>query len=287
MDMEAIYRDISYRYVTDKILFVVFTSDTMNARVLVNSGLKCWLYNTAVNRLEIYQGQPLDFYNVRQIIGELQYPQQQQQAQQKKKRERTKIKHKILNFTNLFILINVVVHIILEIIGNPSDPEFMLDKGAIFVEKILEGEVYRFLTSMFMHFDFAHLAGNMFVLFMVGINLENMIGRWKVGVIYMVSGLGASIVATTYYLIADPNVVCAGASGAVYGIVGALVWAMIIYAKERKFILWQVIVGAALSLGQGFVVEEGVSLSAHLGGFIIGFLIALIMCRKRGVKHEN
>ena len=280
MDMEVIFRDISYRFATDKILFVLFTNDSMNARVVLNTGLLCWIYNTKESRLEVYQGQPIDFYNVRMLIS--------QGAPTKKKKEPVKIKHKILNFTNLLILINVLIHIVLEAVGDPSDAEFLLENGGVCVENILHGEVYRFFTSMFMHADYSHLAGNMFVLFLAGRNLENMIGRWKFFVIYMVSGLGAGVISMLYYLLARQNVVCVGASGAIYGIVGAMIWALIIHAgKRRKFVLWQVIVGGALSLGQGFLPQEGVSVSAHIGGFIVGFLMALIMCRKRGIKDED
>ena len=281
MDMEVIYRDISYRFATNKILFVIFTRDSINARTVLNTGLLCWIYNTAENQLEVYQGQPYDFYNARAIIS-------QGVVTRSKKKEPVKIKHKIVNFTNLFILINVLIHILLEAVGDPSDGQFMLDNGAINVELILRGEVYRIFTAMFMHFDFSHLLGNMFVLFLAGRNLENMVGRWKFAVIYMVAGLGSGVVATLYYLLTRQDVVCAGASGAVYGIVGAMIWALIIHAgKKRKFILWQVIVGGALSLGTGFMPQEGVSGSAHIGGFVVGFLIALIMCRKRGIKDED
>ena len=280
MDMEAIYRDISYRFSTNKILFVLFTTNSINARVVLGSGLMCWIYNTIEGKLEIYDGQPYEFFNVKAIIGQV--------VNVKKKREPVKIKHKIVNFTNLFILINVLIHIVLDVIGNTSDGQFMLDNGAINVECILRGEVYRLFTAMFLHFDYSHLIGNMFVLFLVGINLENMIGRWKFAVIYLVAGLGSSVVATLFYLLTRQDVVCAGASGAIYGIVGAMIWALIIHAgKRRKFILWQVIVGGALSLGQGFIPQEGVSGSAHIGGFVVGFLVALIMCRKRGIKDEN
>ena len=280
MDMEVIYRDISYRFSTNKILFVLFTNSSINARTVLNSGLMCWIYNTVEDKLEIYAGQPYEFFNVKSIIG--------QGVSVKKKKEPVKIKHKIVNFTNLFILINVLIHIILDVIGDTSDGQFMLDNGAINVECILRGEVYRLFTAMFLHFDYSHLLGNMFVLFLAGRNLENMIGRWKFAVIYMVAGLGSSVVATLYYLLTRQEVVCAGASGAIYGIVGAMIWALIIHAgKRRKFILWQVIVGGALSLGQGFMPQEGVSGSAHIGGFVVGFLIALIMCRKRGIKDED
>lgn len=280
MDMEAIYRDISYRFSTNKILFVLFTTNSIDARAVLGTGVMCWIYNTIEGKLEIYDGQPYEFFNVKAIIG--------QAVNVKKKKEPVKIKHKIVNFTNLFILINVLIHIVLDVIGNTSDGQFMLDNGAINVECILRGEVYRLFTAMFLHFDYSHLLGNMFVLFLVGLNLENMIGRWKFAVIYLVAGLGSSVVATLFYLLTRQDVVCAGASGAIYGIVGAMIWALIIHAgKRRKFILWQVIVGGALSLGQGFIAEEGVSVSAHVGGFVVGFLVALIMCRKRGIKDEN
>lgn len=281
MNMEAIQRDLSYRFSTNKILFVIFTSDTVNARVLTQGSTYCWLYNTVTNAVEIYERQPYEFFNIKPLlIGEI-------KATKKKQTTQFTI-HKVFNFTNLLILINVIIHIGLMIGGDLNDLEYMIDNGALYVDKILEGQVFRFFTSMFMHFDWSHILGNMFVLFLIGRNLENMVGKWKFLIIYMVSGLGGGIVAAAYYFLTQQNVVCAGASGAVYGIAGGLIWALIInIGKGRKFVLWQVIAGVALSIGQGFNSAEGVSVSAHIGGFIFGFLISLIICRRSSIKSNE
>lgn len=274
-DMENLYQSLLHqydKYNTERILFVVFTPDTQSARVLTTNEYDCWLYNTIYDNLEITEAQQREFYNVKALFSQMEVAVKRPQPVRRM--------HKVWNFTNLFILLNVLVHILLCLKGNTSDVEFILYNGGLYPDAIRKGEVYRFISSMFMHFDWIHLIGNMFVLFMVGRNLENMVGKIRFPIIYLGSGINAGIVAAIYYYITEKNVVCVGASGAVYGLVGALLWVLIANKNRRQEItLWQVIVGIALSLGQG-VAEEGVSVVAHVGGLIFGFLIALIAYRR-------
>ena len=283
-DIAFLFGDLVNRYQTDQILFVLFAQNTIGAEGLTRNHFRCWLYNTTYNQLEVHPGQPPMFYNVRALLSEP-YNYYGAPVSRPKPAPIRRI-HNVFNFTNLFILINVLVHVILCAIGNTTDADFIIDHGGIYIEKLQEGEIYRLFTSMFMHFDWVHLLGNMFALFMIGRNLENMIGKVKFPIIYIVSGLGAGAVASLYYAITQQNIVCVGASGAIYGIAGALLWAFLINKnRKREIVLWQVIVGFVLTLGSGFAAEEGVSVSAHLGGCIIGFILAL--CMYRGAKKES
>ena len=283
-DIAFVFGDLVNKYQTDKILFVLFTQNTMGAEGLTRNHFRCWLYNTSYDQLEVHPGQPPMFYNVRAILTQ-QYGYSSVPVRKPKLTPIRRI-HPVFNFTNLFILINLGIHIFLSIKGDTSDGEFLIDNGAIYIEKLQEGELYRIFTSMFMHFDWMHLIGNMFALFLVGRNLENMIGKVKFPILYLTGGIGAGAIAVLYYTITQQNIVCVGASGAVYGVVGALLWAVIINKnRRREMVLWQVIVGFVLTLGSGFAAEEGVSVSAHLGGFICGFIIGL--CMYRGAKKEK
>lgn len=283
-DIAFVFGDLVNRYGTDRILFVVFTNNTMEAHRLTKYHFRCWLYNTSYEQLEVHEGQPPMFYNVRALFSQP-YVYGNAPVSKPKPQPIRRI-HPVFNFTNLLILINVAIHIILCIKGDTTDSEFMIENGAIYIEKLQEGELYRIFTSMFMHFDWIHIAGNMFALFMAGRNLENMVGKVKFPILYLVGGIGAGAVAVLYYAITEQNIVCVGASGAVYAVVGALLWAIIINKERRRYIvLWQVIVGLVLTLGSGFAAEEGVSVSAHLGGFISGFLLSL--CMYRGQKKEK
>lgn len=284
-DIAFVFGDLVNKYYTDKILFVVFTKDTQNADRLTRNHFRCWLYNTTYEQLEVREGQPPMFYNVRAMLTQT-YGYYNAVPVSKPKPQPIRRIHPVFNFTNMFILINLIIHIILCIKGDTTDTEFMIDNGAIYIEKLQEGEVYRIFTSMFMHFDWVHLSGNMFALFMAGRNLENMVGKVKFPILYLASGIGAGAIAVLYYTVTQQNIVCVGASGAIYGVVGALVWAIIINKERRReMVLWQVIVGLVLTLGSGFAAEEGVSVSAHLGGFISGFLLSL--CMYRGQKKKS
>ena len=279
-DMDNLYRSLLHqydRYGTERILFVVFTPDTQGARMLTQNEYDCWLYNTIYDNLEITESQQREFYNVKVLFSQLDLIGRDVTVKRPQPVRRI---HRVWNLTNLFIALNVLVHIFLCIKGDTTDVEFMLDNGGLYPDAIRKGEVYRFISSMFMHFDWIHLIGNMFVLFMVGRNLENMVGKVRFPIIYLGSGINAGIVAAMYYYITEKNVVCVGASGAVYGLVGALLWVLIANKNRRQeMTLWQVIVGLVLSLGAG-ATEEGVSVAAHVGGLIFGFLIALIAYRR-------
>lgn len=281
-DISFVYQDLVNIYNTNQILFVIFTSNTQQAAGLTYNHYFCWLYNTNENFIEVHETQPYEFYNVRRLLSEPVV----ESAPVRTAPTKVRRIHYVFNFTNLFILVNVIVHIIMSTLGDTSDIQFMLDHGGLYSDYILDGEVYRFFTSMFMHADWIHLLGNMFVLFLVGRNLENMVGKVKFPIIYMVSGLGAGLIAEICYMIMRNNVVCVGASGAIYGLVGALLWVLIINKnRRREMTLWQVIVGIALSLGQG-VADDDVSVEAHIGGLICGFLLALILYRKKHVAQD-
>lgn len=282
-DMDSLYQSLLHQYnqyQTERILFVVFTPDTQNGRLLTHNEYSCWLYNTIYDQLEATEEEQREFYNVKVLFTRSQEP------VIIKRPEPVRRIHNVFNFTNLFILLNVLIHIFLSAKGDTTDSEFIIENGGLYLEKLKNGEVYRFITSMFMHVDWIHLISNMFVLFLVGRNLENMVGKIRFPIIYLVSGLNGGIVAAVYYAILQQNVVCVGASGAVFGVAGALIWALIANKNRRyEMTLWQVIVGLALSVGQGFAVEEGVCVAAHVGGCICGFLVALISYRrnKKGI----
>ena len=86
------------------------------------------------------------------------------------------------------MILNVLYFLYLEIAGSSEDVYFMYEKGAMFAPAVLEdGEYYRLLTAMFMHFGIDHIINNMIVLFALGDNLERALGHIKYLLLYLLN----------------------------------------------------------------------------------------------------
>ncbi|MGI6006066.1 MAG: rhomboid family intramembrane serine protease [Ruminococcus sp.] len=187
-----------------------------------------------------------------------------------------------VSWVNLtLILANILVFLWVESTGSSEDAAHMLECGAAFPPLILAGEYYRLFTCMFLHFGFEHLFNNMLLLFFLGGYLERAAGHIKYLVIYLLGGLGGSLLSFSYNLDLERNVASAGASGAVFAVIGAMVY-IVIRNKGRleDISLQRLLLMAALSIYFGFA-SGGVDNIAHIGGLISGFLICMAVYRKR------
>ena len=178
------------------------------------------------------------------------------------------------------IFLNVLYFLYLEIAGSSEDILFMYEKGAMLAPAVLEnGEYYRLFTAMFMHFGINHIINNMIVLFALGDNLERALGHIKYLIFYLFCGVGANWIS----MMADRSdsfVVSAGASGAVFGVVGGLFYAVLVNRGQLEDLSTrQLVVMIVLSLYLGFT-ESGVDNIAHIGGLILGILAGILLYRK-------
>ncbi len=137
--------------------------------------------------------------------------------------------------------------------------------------KILtDGEYYRLLTSIFLHGSFTHLFVNMFSLYQLGPIIQRIFNDVRFLLIYFVAGLWGSI----FSLIFSPNMPSVGASGAIFGLLGALiVWAL--NEKDRD-LLTQLGIILLLNLLIGLTVPN-IGNWAHLGGLLSGAVLAFLM----------
>ena len=179
--------------------------------------------------------------------------------------------------TVLLILANILVFTAVEFTGGSEDTMHMLQCGAAYTPAIMQGEYYRIFTSMFLHFGPQHLGNNMLVLFVLGGRLERTVGKLKYLLIYLLGGMGGNLLCLFLELDSADFVVSAGASGAVFAVMGAMIYAVI---RGRGHIedlsARQVVIMAAFSLYFGFI-SEGVDNAAHVGGLICGFLLAVLL----------
>ena len=179
------------------------------------------------------------------------------------------------------IVINVLCFLYLELAGSTQSTGFMLEHGAMFAPLVLEyGQYYRLLTSVFMHFGVSHLMNNMLVLFVLGDNLERALGHVKYLIFYLLCGIGANIVSMTVDLTTGSIAVGAGASGAIFGVVGGLVYAVgINRGRLEDLTSRQLGVMILLTLYHGFT-SMNVDSAAHIGGLVIGVLLGVLLYRK-------
>jgi membrane associated rhomboid family serine protease len=151
----------------------------------------------------------------------------------------------------------------------------LLVDGSVSRFAIDQGEYWRLLTSGFLHTGMIHLLFNMFALYILGGMLEPAIGRLRFAIVYFVSLLAGSFGA----LLLEPNALTAGASGAVFGLMGAAVVVMRnrgIDPMESGIGLW-----LGLNLLTTFTIP-GISIGGHLGGLVGGALAALVLVEMAG-----
>lgn len=179
------------------------------------------------------------------------------------------------------IAMNVIVFLILEIIGNTQSAVYMAEHGAMHPELILQnGEYWRFFTAMFLHFGSEHLLNNMVVLGASGVILEEALGHTKFIALYLIAGIGGSILSFLDMVVGGEYAVSAGASGAIFGVIGGLLWVVIVHKGNYETLTKKgLLVMIALSLYYGISVG-GVDNWGHIGGLIMGFVICMILYRK-------
>uniref|UniRef100_A0A0D9W8D0 RHOMBOID-like protein n=1 Tax=Leersia perrieri TaxID=77586 RepID=A0A0D9W8D0_9ORYZ len=148
--------------------------------------------------------------------------------------------------------------------------------GALDWYKVVHGnEAWRLETSTWLHAGLFHLLANMISLLIIGIRLEQQFGFWKVGLVYLVSGFGGSVLSVLFI---NRNGISVGASGALFGLLGAMLSELItnwsIYSN-RCAAMVNLIIIAAINLALGILPH--VDNFAHIGGFATGFLIGFVL----------
>jgi membrane associated rhomboid family serine protease len=134
------------------------------------------------------------------------------------------------------------------------------------------GEWWRIFTPMFLHYGPLHLAMNMYSLYFAGSILESIIGRWRFLLLYVVSGLAGSAGAFLW----SPNSIGVGASGAIFGVLGAL------FVLERRGNIstgGQIAGLIVINLVFTFALSRFISVGAHVGGLIGGVVVMFLMLR--------
>lgn len=140
-----------------------------------------------------------------------------------------------------------------------------------------EGECYRLITYLFLHANVEHIANNMLVLALTGDILERSIGHIKFILVYFISGVLAGLTSILYNMSIGAHVSSVGASGAVFGVVGAVAMFLALSkGRMRDMNIKKLVVFVAISI-YGGITTQGTDNAAHIGGLIAGALTALVM----------
>lgn len=188
--------------------------------------------------------------------------------------------------TYVLIVLNILIFLVELISG-----EAFIQKWAFIPTRFLAnpiGDLPTLFSAMFMHGGWLHLGSNMLYLWIFGDNVEDRFGHLKYTVFYLLSGIGATFAQLMFSLESDiPNL---GASGAIAGVLGAYI---LLYPKKRVKVLQGrrvVEIPALIVIGFWFVLQlfsgigsisataqtGGVAYMAHIGGFIVGFLLTFL-----------
>jgi membrane associated rhomboid family serine protease len=187
--------------------------------------------------------------------------------------------------TTILIGINVIVYAILSLINqtisfDSSELGYnaIINAGAQVNNLVQQGQVWRIFTAMFLHVNLLHLGVNMLSLFFIGTAVEIFFGKWRYLVIYLGSGILGGIF--TYFLSPSSLVVNAGASGAIFGVFGAL---GVFYFVNRRNMgaygrgaIMQWLFWLGLNLFIGFSATN-IGIWDHIGGLVAGMLLALLL----------
>ena len=260
-----------------RLLNIICTYNTGMSKRNTEAHFPVWFIDENTGKLIIYEEQPDDFAGLREVIENIDISAAARRG--KKSRRRAKIVPTYMNW--FLIAVNIIVFAIMEIRGSTTDTVYMLKSGALNVSLVLDrGEYYRLFTSMFMHGGFSHIFNNMLVLFCIGDNLERAVGHVKYLIMYIAGGLLANIAALIYYDVMNMNVCCVGASGAIFAVVGALFYIVIINkGRLEDLSVYKLGLFIVMSIYLGFQ-STTTSNSAHIGGLAAGFILAMLIYRK-------
>lgn len=203
-------------------------------------------------------------------------------AQPRERWKRTVALFKITNeyvYTPLLIYANVFIWVVMVLAGVGvllPTTQSLLDWGGNLSSKTLYGQPWRLLTSTFLHAGIVHLALNMFALVQVGGLLETHFGKHRFAVVYLVTGILASITSLAF----NDNVVSVGASGAIFGLYGLLLALLFtkslqITPEERNELTGSTVIFICYNVFYGLR-NSGTDNAAHIGGLLSGFIIGLL-----------
>ena len=183
--------------------------------------------------------------------------------------------HKKPVITSILIILNILLYIVPVLLGKYEE---VINNFCVYGPLIRLGEYYRLLTGIFLHGGLFHLLFNCYALWIIGNQIESYMGRCKYLIIYLFSGLMGALFSITF-----SNYASIGASGAVFGLLGSMLYFGYHYRIYLGSVIKSQIVPLIIfNLVLGFIIS-GVDNFAHIGGLLGGALITVAL----GVKYKS
>ncbi len=179
-------------------------------------------------------------------------------------------------WTWVILAINGLVWLAMTALGGSDNPNVLIFFGAKYNPLIVAGQYWRLLTACFLHIGLLHLLFNSYALFSFGIEMERHFGRSRFLVLYLLSGVAGSVLS---FLGSDS--LSAGASGAIFGLIGAMITYFAVYRTEfgqwgRRQLL-NILFVAGVNLVWGFT-APGIDYWGHIGGLAAGLVLGWAFC---------
>ncbi len=186
------------------------------------------------------------------------------------------------------VLISVIVFLYCDLFASERALNKIYHWGSLYGPSVIrDKEYYRLLTYMFLHMGINHIANNMILIFFLGNEVERVLGKWRFFFVYFSSGIIAGTVSIVYNMLSGNSVSSVGASGAGFGLIGAVISLLLLNRKQRGTeLVKRVLLFAALSLYAGFS-EQGIDNAAHVGGLVAGAVITALLVLIRRSKSEG
>lgn len=277
-------------------LTLILTESAERAKRLCSEDSFCWIIDTRISRLIIYENQVPDFYGWKTALEEFMTDlsdcddRQEEMPRNEKGFNRDKWTREQIAKLPWVNICLVAVNVIVFLICTFTD-DLLYNKGALGVTEIAgDGSYYRILTSMFLHSGVNHLFSNMIVLYYIGEIVEKKIGHILYAVIYFLSGIAGAVFSMGYELLTGSYYTSVGASGAVFGVEGAVLMLVILYHGKLEYMtIGRLVFAIVFSLYCGFTAAN-VNNAAHVGGIIMGFAsmaVIAMLCPKIGAGKDK
>lgn len=178
--------------------------------------------------------------------------------------------------TMVLIAINVIIFLIETAAGGSRDTEVAVKFGAQYTPFLQQKQYYRLLAAMFLHFGFMHLLFNMYALFNIGPTIERIFGSAKYLMIYLGAGIAGNLLTWFVETKTGTYRLSAGASGAVFGLMGAYLVLALMPSLRDYFNLRNILINIGINVAYG-IQNRSINMIAHGGGLIGGAVISFIL----------
>ncbi|MBQ8637656.1 MAG: rhomboid family intramembrane serine protease [Lachnospiraceae bacterium] len=250
-----------------QILTLILTKNPGEDKVFAEDSWPVWLIDPDGRRI-VFENQPSSFDQVEMLL----------EGKPHSRRNVRFPKMKSLPWVTIgLVLINLLVQIAVTVQEHSTGYSPLFLSMLLGIAEYAETpQPYRLLSSAFLHFDWEHLFNNMLVLLFLGKTAERILGRGKFLVSYLICAVGANVVSVAWYLWSHQmQVVTAGASGAVFGVAGMVLFLLLINQGRLDGISTRQIIWMIVFTVYHGVAEGGVNNSAHIAGAVLGFLCGI------------